>query len=57
MCLGSKCLADCAILITAIVLDLSPRELLSNLLESHAFYEQRSDRRNFYQLVADPSLG
>jgi len=31
---------------------LSPHELIAQLLDQHAFYEQRSDRQNFQELLA-----
>jgi len=53
----ARIFADCAILIAAIVLDVSPAELLSYLIKSHGFYERRSDRKNFSQLASVCALG
>ena len=53
----ARILADCASLVAAAVLDLSPAQFLSHLVRSHAFYEQRPDRQNFSQLLTALSLG
>ena len=44
-----RALGQCGLLITATLLDISPGQLLAHYLAHHAFYEKRSDRRNFTQ--------
>ena len=44
-----RALGQCGLLITATLLDISPEQLLAHYLAHHAFYEKRSDRRNFTQ--------
>lgn len=45
----SRVLGHCGLLLTAILLQISPERFLSHLLDHHAFYDQRSDRQNFLQ--------
>jgi len=42
-------LADCGLLLSAILLQIRPEEFLGHLLAHHAFYDRRSDRQNFLQ--------
>jgi hypothetical protein len=45
--------AECSCLVAAAILALSPRQWLAHQLNSHVFYEQRKDRKNFYELLAE----
>ncbi len=49
----ARILNECATLIAATVLGIPPAEFLSHLIRSHAFYEHRTDRNNFNQLLAN----
>jgi hypothetical protein len=49
----SRALAQGGILITALLLQLTPHQLLARLLAKHAFYEKRTDRKNFIQQLND----
>ncbi len=55
----ARILNDCATLIAAMVLNISPAEYLSHIFRSSSFYEHRSDRKNFVQLLTETggSLG
>ena len=52
----ARILADCAVFVAALILNVSVDKLFGLLLKSHAFYEPRKDRDNFIQL-ATCSLG
>lgn len=45
----SRILSHCGLLITATLLQLAPQQLLTHQLAHHAFYDNRSDRQNFFQ--------
>jgi len=45
----ARSLAPCALLISAMLLHLTPEACLKKDLQCHLFYEVRSDRLNFYQ--------
>lgn len=45
--------AECSALVAAAILELSPQEWLAHHLNSHVFYEERKDRRNFYEMLAE----
>jgi hypothetical protein len=49
----SKALAQGGILITALILGLTPAQVLQHYLTHHIFYERRPDRKNFPQRLAD----
>jgi DDE family transposase len=49
----SRAWGHCGILITAVLLRLSPEELLTHYLSNHAFYENRTDRKNFPQYLKE----
>jgi len=51
----SKVLGQCGLLMGAILLQISPDQLLAHYLAKHAFYEQRPDRKNFHQRLAELS--
>jgi len=51
----SKVLGQCGVLIGAILLQISPDQLIAHYLAKHVFYEQRSDRKNFSQRLAELS--
>jgi len=51
----SRVLGQCGLLIAALLLEISPHQWLAHYLEKHAFYEQRSDRKNFSQRLAELS--
>ena len=52
-------LAPVALCIEATFVNLTPQRLLAQLIEQHAFYEHRSDRRNFHDNIVSthPPLG
>lgn len=45
--------AECSALVAAAILGLSPHEWLAHQLNCHVFYEQRKDRKNFYEMLAE----
>jgi hypothetical protein len=45
--------AECSALIAAAILELSPQEWLAHQLDSHVFYEERKDRKNFFEMLAE----
>jgi hypothetical protein len=47
----ARMLGQCAGLFAAAVLRLTPAEWLAHQARAHIFYERRSDRKNFYELV------
>jgi hypothetical protein len=47
----SRALAHCSLLLTATLLQMTPEQLLTHHLAHHVFYEARSDRKNFLQLL------
>lgn len=47
----ARVLGQCACLFAAAVLRLTPAQWLAHQVQEHIFYEQRSDRKNFYQLI------
>jgi hypothetical protein len=49
----ARTLGHCGVLVTAILLQISPEQLLDHYLDKHAFYERRSDRKNFCQHLAE----
>jgi hypothetical protein len=48
----AKVLGHCGPLITAIILGITPAQLLEHYLAKHIFYERRPDRQNFPQQLA-----
>lgn len=44
--------AECACLVAAAILGISPQRWLNHHLSAHAFYERRTDRKNFYEILA-----
>lgn len=49
----ARILGECACLLVAAVLELSPEELRRHRLAHHLFYEPRKDRKNFYERLAE----
>ena len=49
----ARIMANCACLIEAFLLDVSPERLWEHSLGQHVFYEQRRDRKNFCELFAE----
>jgi hypothetical protein len=49
----SRAFAHCGILISAVLLQLRPDQLLAHYLSKHAFYEKRPDRKNFQQCLSE----
>jgi hypothetical protein len=49
----SRALGHCGLLITAALLQISPQQVLAHYLDKHAFYESRTDRKNFCQHLTD----
>jgi IS4 transposase len=47
----ARVLGQCACLFAAAVLRLTPAQWLAHQVREHIFYEQRSDRKNFYKLI------
>jgi Transposase DDE domain len=45
----ARALAPCSVILSAMLLGISPELCLLHDLQRHLFYEQRSDRMNFYQ--------
>lgn len=55
----ARVVGQCACLFAAAVLQITPAEWLAYQVREHIFYEQRTDRRNFYELIefVDSGLG
>jgi len=53
----ARLFSQAGFLLSAAMLDVSPTHLLSHLISSIVFYEQRSDRQNFPDAVSACSLG
>lgn len=51
----AKIIAQCACLVALALLDIKPEQFLEYQLKNHAFYEQRRDRKNYFELFE--SLG
>ncbi len=49
----SHALGHCGLLLTAALLQISPQDVLAHYLEKHAFYERRTDRKNFCQHLTE----
>lgn len=47
----TRMLGQCACLFAAAVLQLTPAQWLAHQARQHIFYEKRSDRKNFYELM------
>jgi len=45
--------AECSCLIAAAILGISPQRWLNHHLNTHAFYERRPDRKNFFEMLAE----
>lgn len=52
----ARILNDCATLIAAMVLNITPAEYLSHIFRFSSFYEHRPDRKNFVQLLTETGL-
>jgi len=48
----ARVIAECSCLVAAAILGLPPQQWLAHQLTAHAFYEQRTDRKNFYEMLA-----
>jgi hypothetical protein len=48
----ARVIAECSCLVAAAILGLPPQQWLAHHLAAHAFYEQRADRKNFYEMLA-----
>lgn len=48
----ARVLGHCACLFAAAVLRITPQEWIAHQVKEHIFYEARTDRKNFYELVA-----
>jgi IS4 transposase len=55
----ARVVGQCACLFAAAVLQITPAQWLAYQVREHIFYEQRTDRRNFYELIefVDSGLG
>jgi hypothetical protein len=51
----ARTLGHCGVLISAILLQIQPAQLLAHYLAQHAYYERRSDRKNFAQRLTELS--
>jgi hypothetical protein len=49
----SRALGHCGLLLTAALLQISPQDVLAHFLAKHAFYECRTDRKNFCQHLTE----
>jgi hypothetical protein len=49
----SRALGQYGVLITALLLQVSPQQLLAHYLAHHGFYEERTDRKNFTQYLSE----
>lgn len=47
----ARIMSQCACLFAAAILQLTPQEWVDHQLRKHVFYEKRTDRINFYQLL------
>jgi IS4 transposase len=47
----ARVMGQCACLFAAAVLNLTPDQWLAHQVREHIYYEKRSDRKNFYQLI------
>ena len=47
----ARVVGHCACLFAAAVLQLTPAQWMAHQVRQHIFYEQRSDRKNFYELI------
>ena len=47
----ARVVGQCACLFAAAVLQLTPAQWLAHQVREHIFYEQRSDRKNFHELI------
>ena len=47
----ARVVGQCACLFAAAVLQLTPAQWLAHQVREHIFYEKRSDRKNFYELI------
>lgn len=55
----ARVMGQCACLFAAAMLQVTPAQWLAHQVREHIFYEQRADRKNFYELVklVDAGLG
>jgi Transposase DDE domain len=51
----ARTLGHCGVLISAILLQIQPAQLLAHYLAKHAYYERRRDRKNFAQRLNELS--
>lgn len=49
-----RILAECSCLVATAILGISPSQWLAHQIQSHAFYEKRRDRKNFFEILANP---
>jgi hypothetical protein len=49
----ARIIGQCACLFAAVVLRITPAQWLEHHLTHHLFYEQRQDRKNYFQLLAE----
>jgi hypothetical protein len=53
----ARILGQCSCLIAAAIVGITPKQWLEAQLRDHIFYEQRNDRKNFYELVQSVNTG
>lgn len=53
----ARIMGQCACLFAAAVLHLTPAQWLEHHLKHHLFYEQRKDRKNYFELLAEVNGG
>ena len=55
----ARIVGQCACLFAAAVLRMTPEQWMAHQIREHIFYEKRSDRKNFYELIefVDSGLG
>jgi hypothetical protein len=53
----ARIIGQCACLFAVAVLQLTPTQWLEHHLTHHVFYEQRQDRKNYFELLADLNAG
>ena len=53
----ARIIGQCACLFATAILQLTPDQWLEHHLTHHLFYEQRKDRKNYFQLVAELNTG
>jgi IS4 transposase len=53
----ARIIGQCACLFAAIVLRITPAQWLEHHLTHHLFYDQRRDRKNYFQLLAELNSG